>query len=401
MDGIAVRAADLPWPPRAGAGRLDDRVVAAAGTFEWIDTGDPMPAGTDTVVVRERLLPQDRRRRAHRHRRPGPAAATGGTAARGRNVRAAGRGLRGRVRLLVPAGRRLRPGDLAAAAAGGHVTRGRGPAARRRDHPDRGRDPAGRRGAAPRRHHRHQLAHARRALPPARRACPWSARCVPDDPDALAAELRRAAADADLVLVIAGSSRGRGDHAAAVLAQVGGVAVAGVGGPSRPPALLGHANAGRHAVTGRDRAGRSGCPGTRSRRRSSSSCSRRRCSRRSSAAGRHAPDVRAAARPRLGLPGPTSRSWVLVTLAADPADGAPLATPGQARRGLDQPARPRRRLVADPGRPGHVPGGHRDRGPPDPWRPLRLTRLTIEATYELQRRRRPAGRIVHSVTKSR
>ena len=64
---------------------------------------------------------------------------------------------------------------------------------------------------------------------------------VPDDPDALAVELRHAAGQADLVLVIAGSSRGRGDHAAAVLAQVGGLAVAGVAVRPGHPALLGHA----------------------------------------------------------------------------------------------------------------------------------------------------------------
>jgi putative molybdopterin biosynthesis protein len=64
---------------------------------------------------------------------------------------------------------------------------------------------------------------------------------VPDDPDALASQLRHAAAHADLVLVIAGSSRGRGDHTAAVIAQVGGVAVAGVAIRPGHPALLGHA----------------------------------------------------------------------------------------------------------------------------------------------------------------
>jgi putative molybdopterin biosynthesis protein len=71
-------------------------------------------------------------------------------------------------------------------------------------------------------------------------ALPMVGPIVPDDPDALAAELHRAAAAADLVLVIAGSSRGRGDHAAAVLAQVGGVAVAGVAVRPGHPAILGH-----------------------------------------------------------------------------------------------------------------------------------------------------------------
>jgi putative molybdopterin biosynthesis protein len=72
-------------------------------------------------------------------------------------------------------------------------------------------------------------------------AVPLVGAVVPDDPDVLAAELGRSAAEADLVLVIAGSSRGRGDHAAAVLAQVGGVAVAGVAVRPGHPALLGHA----------------------------------------------------------------------------------------------------------------------------------------------------------------
>ena len=72
-------------------------------------------------------------------------------------------------------------------------------------------------------------------------AVPLLSEIQPDDPDALAAEIRRCAPVADLVLVIAGSSRGRGDHAAAVLAQVGGIAVTGVAIRPGHPALLGHA----------------------------------------------------------------------------------------------------------------------------------------------------------------
>src|SRR5258705_251987 len=50
----------------------------------------------------------------------------------------------------------------------------------------------------------------------------------PDARDALTAEIRRAALAADLVLVIAGSSAGRSDHTAAVVARAGGLAVRGV-----------------------------------------------------------------------------------------------------------------------------------------------------------------------------
>jgi len=134
----------------------------------------------------------------------------------------------------------LRPGDLAAAAAGGHATvtvarrpvvaviptgdeiRPVGAALRRGDITDT---------------NSLMLAARCRQLG----AVPVVSAVVPDDPDVLAAEVRGAAAEADLVLVIAGSSRGRGDHAAAVLAQVGGVAVAGVAVRPGHPALLGHA----------------------------------------------------------------------------------------------------------------------------------------------------------------
>jgi putative molybdopterin biosynthesis protein len=63
----------------------------------------------------------------------------------------------------------------------------------------------------------------------------------PDDPDALTAEIRRAALAADLVLVIAGSSAGRSDHTAAVVARAGGLAVRGVAVRPGHPVLLGFA----------------------------------------------------------------------------------------------------------------------------------------------------------------
>jgi putative molybdopterin biosynthesis protein len=140
---------------------------------------------------------------------------------------------------LIPAGRWLRPGDVAAAAAGGHLTL---PVARR---PIVAIIPTGDEirpaGQALR---RGDIIDTSSLMLAARctqlGALPTVGAIVPDDPDALAAELHRAAADADLVLVIAGSSRGRGDHAGAVLAQVGGIAVAGVAVRPGHPAILGH-----------------------------------------------------------------------------------------------------------------------------------------------------------------
>lgn len=62
---------------------------------------------------------------------------------------------------------------------------------------------------------------------------------VPDDPDALAAAIRDAADRADLVLVIAGSSKGRDDHTATVLAILGKVAVQGAAIRPGHPVVLG------------------------------------------------------------------------------------------------------------------------------------------------------------------
>jgi putative molybdopterin biosynthesis protein len=258
MDGIAVRAADFAAAPPAGAGGDSRAVRLGAGLFQWIDTGDPMPAGADTVVIRERLLPQA----------DGGVIITallgggtgggqpGGPAAPKRNVRAAGEDFAA-GELLVPAGRRLRPGDLAAAAAGGP------PSVAVAAEPGGAIIPTGDEirpvGSVPR---PGDIIDTNSLMLAARccqlGAAPVVSPVVPDDPDALAAELRRAAAQADLVLVIAGSSRGRDDHAGAVLDQVGGVAVAGVAVRPGHPTLLGHA---KRPEAGHSPAGHPAAPG--------------------------------------------------------------------------------------------------------------------------------------------
>jgi putative molybdopterin biosynthesis protein len=246
MDGIAVRAARLAGradaDPDPDGVRVGGLVPLAAGTFEWIDTGDPMPAGADTVVMREWVLPQA----------DGSVTVTP-PVPRGTNVRRAGEDFAA-GEVLVPAGRRLRPGDLAAAAAGGHASL---PVARQ---PVVAIIPTGDEirplGSTAR---PGEILDTNSLMLAARcrqlSAVPLVSGVQPDDPDALAAEIRRCAHDADLVLIIAGSSRGRGDHAAAVLAQVGGVAVAGVAVRPGHPALLGHAKHPGHraptAATGR------------------------------------------------------------------------------------------------------------------------------------------------------
>jgi len=67
----------------------------------------------------------------------------------------------------------------------------------------------------------------------------------PDNPDVLAVGVWDAALSADLALVIAGSRRGRDDFTAAVLSQVGGLAVHGVAVRPGHPVLLGYVKPGR------------------------------------------------------------------------------------------------------------------------------------------------------------
>jgi len=163
-------------------------------------------------------------------------------------------------------------------------------------------------------------------------AMPLVSAVVPDDPDALAVELRRAAGQADLVLVIAGSSRGRGDHAGAVLAQVGGVAVAGVAVRPGHPALLGHAKRPEVSDAGRwaGIAPVIGLPGYPL----ATAVTFELFGAPMLAALTGQAPVRDRVRVRLDRDWASPadvEDWVLVTLADDPAGGVPLATP--ARRG--------------------------------------------------------------------
>src|SRR5215472_7411126 len=227
MDGVAIKAA----PAAAGVWQL------AASSFTWVNTGDLLPAGMDAVVERERVqLVAD-----------GSAQITG-PAPPGLNVRAAGEDFPA-GELLIPAGHRLRPADLAAAAAAGRTTLqvARRPVAAIIPTGDEIRPV----GSALR---PGDVTDSNSLLLTARAgetsAEPLVSDVQPDDPDALAAEIRRAARAADVVLVIAGSSAGRSDHTAAVLARAGGLTVRGVAVRPGHPVLLGYAHPGPVPVIG-------------------------------------------------------------------------------------------------------------------------------------------------------
>jgi putative molybdopterin biosynthesis protein len=236
MDGIAISA----WS--AGASGAASSVEAAgvfeaagdlgtwrlaSAAFSWVDTGDPMPEGTDTVVERERV----------ESCADGGVVVTGPVPA-GLHVRASGEDFQA-GQLLVPAGRRLGPAELAVAAAAGHAALAiaRRPVVAIIPTGDEIR-PVGSVLGPGEIIDSNSLMLAGRATQSG--AVPQVSLVQPDDPDVLAVELRLAALRADVVLVIAGSSAGRDDYTAAVLGQAGGLTVRGVAVRPGHPALLGH-----------------------------------------------------------------------------------------------------------------------------------------------------------------
>jgi len=217
MDGIAVRAADT-----FGATETAPRKLPA---FTVVDTGDALPAGCDAVVMREQLFWEDGV--------PEVAAA----AAPWQHVRTIGEDLSA-TELLLPEGHRLRPVDLAAAAAAGHTTL----TVRRAPHViviptgdeirPLGSDPAP--GELVDTNSLMLAAQAREA------GCSVESLAIlPDDPARIGAALTEAASRADLVIVIAGSSAGRDDHTADVIARAGTLLVHGVAVKPGHPVVLG------------------------------------------------------------------------------------------------------------------------------------------------------------------
>jgi putative molybdopterin biosynthesis protein len=249
---VTAAAVHSRWPsPRFACAAMDGIAITAdqfggrvsAASFAWVDTGDPIPVGMDTVVERERVeLAAD------------GSALVASPVTRGRNVRSTGEDFQA-GQLLIPAGRRLRPADLGAAAAAGYaaLTVARQPVVSIIPTGDEIRpigsvlEPG-------------EFIDSNSVMLGARvsqaGAVPVVTDVQPDDPDVLAGAVREAAGAADLVLVIAGSSRGRGDFTGAVIAQVGGLAVHGVAVRPGHPVLLGHVKPGRYGYAPPGGAGR-------------------------------------------------------------------------------------------------------------------------------------------------
>jgi len=220
MDGIAVRAADT-----VGAGETTP-VLLAVDEFEVIDTGDPLPAGYDAVVMRE-----------HVHRTSDGRAELRAAVPPYQHVRTIGEDITA-SELLLPVGHRLRPVDIAACAAAGATQL----VVRRR--PKVVIVPTG-----------DEIRPVGTDLAPGEIADTNSlmlaaqaseigcdarvAAIVGDDPQLIIGALREAAAQADLVILIAGSSAGRDDYTARVVAEAGSLAVHGVAVKPGHPVVLG------------------------------------------------------------------------------------------------------------------------------------------------------------------
>jgi len=234
MDGIAIAADSV-----AALANAPGPAELKASAFTWVDTGDPIPEGLDTVVERERVEPGA----------DGSVLITGPVPS-GLHVRAIGEDFPA-GQLLIPAGHRLRPVDLAAAAAAGHATLelARVPVVAIIPTGDEVR-PAGSSLQPGQVTDSNSLMLAARASESGAQSLVGEV--LPDQPDVIAAAVQAAATRADLVLVIAGSSAGRRDHTARVLAGIGRVVVRGVAVRPGHPVLLGY------AAVSRDRPGRAG-----------------------------------------------------------------------------------------------------------------------------------------------
>jgi len=219
MDGIAVRAADT-----LGASETTP-VWLEPGGYDVVDTGDPMPAGRDAVVMRE-----------HVHY-AGGAAELRAAVPPYQHMRSIGEDV-AVAELLLPEGHRLRAVDVAAAAAAGatELLVRRRPVVAVLPTGDEVRPVGARTGPGEILDTNSLMlaAQAREA------GCEAHALPIePDDPARLAKAVTAAVASCDLLIIVAGSSAGRDDYTAQIVDQLGTLAVHGVAVRPGHPVVLG------------------------------------------------------------------------------------------------------------------------------------------------------------------
>jgi len=219
MDGIAVRSADT-----LGASETTP-VCLPPDAYDVVDTGDPMPGGRDAVVMREYV-----------HYRDG-AAELRAAVPPYQHVRSIGEDV-STAELLLPEGHRLRATDIAAAAAAGatEMLVRRRPVVAILPTGDEVR-PIGEPTGAGEIIDTNSLMLATQA-----REAGCEAHCLPiepDDPESIARAVGAAVRGCDLLIVVAGSSAGRDDYTARVVAGLGTLTVHGVAVRPGHPVVLG------------------------------------------------------------------------------------------------------------------------------------------------------------------
>jgi putative molybdopterin biosynthesis protein len=219
MDGIAVRAVET-------VGASDSTpLLLSPDSFAVVDTGDPLPESFDAVVMRENVHCAD----GHAELRAAVAPY--------QHVRSIGEDISA-TELLLPAGHRMRPVDAAAAAAAGalEIDVSRQPVVAILPTGDEMR-PIGSELAPGELLETNSLMLAGQA-----REIGCRALVLPIEPDEqarIADAIREAVTRCDLLIVIAGSSAGRDDYTAALVEQLGQLAVHGVAVKPGHPVVLG------------------------------------------------------------------------------------------------------------------------------------------------------------------
>lgn len=220
MDGIAVRANDT------STARITEPLDLVEGeTFFWINTGNTLPSSTDAVIMIEEVVTIDQKTvRIHQAAVPW------------QHVRPIGEDIV-ETEMIVPSGHRLRPVDLAALLAGGidriEVAKT----------PEVGILPTGNEivqdpkdlevGTI-----RDTNSLMLKAILQEKGIASTITKVIRDERDSLKAAILERVKSSDLVLVIAGSSAGRHDHAVHVLRELGEVVVHGVALKPGKPVIL-------------------------------------------------------------------------------------------------------------------------------------------------------------------
>jgi putative molybdopterin biosynthesis protein len=221
MDGIAVRAADTfgasERTPVTLTKLAGDRAPtpAVAAAFQYVDTGHPLPAWADAVIMVEQIYPVD-----------GEHVSIRAAAAPWQHVRLVGEDIVATEPLL-PRGHRIRPFDIGALLAAGHVTVPLAPRPRvailatGSELIDPGDEP--RAGSVIEFNSRviagfvHEWGGEPCRLPR-----------IEDDLDAITAAIAEAARSHDVVAIIAGSSAGEHDYTVHAVGRLGEVLVHGI-----------------------------------------------------------------------------------------------------------------------------------------------------------------------------